>query len=90
MYPVKFCYLVSGKILPDIYRIIQVHCVFNSFFEIGETCVKTLEQELESCLTGLMSGTFICRLPDLFQFYLNQWKHIQYTVYILIELQMYL
>ena len=19
---------------------------------------------------------FICRLPDLFQFYLNQWKHI--------------
>ena len=47
-----------------------------SAFEIGETGVKTLEQELKSCLTGLTSHAFICRLPDLFKFYLNQWKHI--------------
>ena len=47
-----------------------------SVFEIGETGVKTLERELKSCLTGLTSRAFICRLPDLFQFYLNQWKHI--------------
>ena len=38
------------------------------YFEIGETGVKTLEQELKSCLT---SRIFICRLPDLFQVYLN-------------------
>ena len=63
-YPVKFRYpVVSGKILPDNI----------SVFEIGETGVKTLERELKSCST---SCTFICRLPDLFQFYLNQWKHI--------------
>ena len=47
-----------------------------SVFEIGETGVKTLEREFKSCLTGLTSRTFICGLPDLFQFYLNQWKHI--------------
>ena len=35
----------SGKILPDNI----------SVFEIGETGVKTLEQELKSYLTGLMS-----------------------------------
>ena len=47
-----------------------------SVFEIDEIGVKTLERELKSCLTGLTSRAFICRLPDLFQFYLNQWKHI--------------
>ena len=57
---------LSGKILPDNI----------SVFEIGETGVKTLEREFKSCLTGLTSRTFICGLPDLFQFYLNQWKHI--------------
>ena len=57
---------VSGKILPDNI----------SVFEIGETGVKTLERELKSYLTALTSQAFICRLPNLFQFYLNQWKHI--------------
>ena len=57
---------VSGRILPDnLPDNILV-------FEIGETGVKTLERELKSCLTGLTSRAFICRLPDLFQFYLNQ------------------
>ena len=53
-----------------------VYLGYISVFEIGETGVKTLERELKSYLTGLTSHTFICRLPDLFQFYLNQWKHI--------------
>ena len=44
-------------------------------FEIGETGVKTLERELKSYLNALTSRTFICRLPSLFQLYLNQWKH---------------
>ena len=62
-YPVKFHYpVVSGKILPDNI----------SVFEIDEIGVKTLEQELKSYLTGLMSRAFICRPPDVFQFYLNQ------------------
>ena len=65
-YPVKFRYPVSDKILPDNI----------SVFEIGETAVKTLERELKSYLTGLTSRAFICRLPNLSQFYLNQWKHI--------------
>ena len=62
----------------EFYQIIFV------FFWIGETCVKkiilTLERELTctSCLTGLTSSAFISRLPDLFQFYLNQWKHFFY------------
>ena len=61
--PVKFRYpVVSGKTLPDNISVL----------EIGETGVKTLERELKSCLTGLTSRAFICRLPDLFQFYLNQ------------------
>ena len=47
-----------------------------SVFGIGETGVKTLERELKSCLIGLTSRAFIWRLPDLFQFYLNQWKHM--------------
>ena len=62
MYQIRIS--VSGKILPDI-----------SVFEIGETGVKTLERELKSYLTGLTSRA-ICGLPNLFQFYLNQWKHI--------------
>ena len=61
---VKFHYLVSGKIVSDNI----------SVFEIG---VKTLEWELKWCLTGLTSHTFFCRLQKLFQFYLNQWKHIR-------------
>ena len=46
-----------------------------SVLEIGETGVKTLERELKSCLTGLKSRAFICRLPDLFQFCLNRWNN---------------
>ena len=57
---------VSGESLPDNI----------SVFEIGEIGVKTLERELKLYLTGLTSRAFICRLPNLFQFYLNQWKHI--------------
>ena len=49
--------LVSSKILPDNI----------SVFEIGETGVKTLEREIRSCLNGLTSRAFICRLPDLFE-----------------------
>ena len=62
---------ISGKFLLD--KI--------SVFEIGETGVKTLEQELKPCLTGLPSRAFICRLPDMFQFYLNQWKYIPVHVF---------
>ena len=40
-----------------------------SVFEIDKTGVKTLVREFKSCLTGLTSCTFICGLPDLFQFY---------------------
>ena len=57
-----------------------------SVFEIGETDVKTLEWELKSCLTGLTSCPFIRRLPDLFQFHLNQWKHI----HVLFKFQLYI
>ena len=58
--------LLSSKILLDNI----------SVFEIDEIGVKTLQRELKSCLTCLTSCLFICRLLDLFQFYLNQWKHI--------------
>ena len=66
-HPVKFRYQIVSSIwynftgyLPDI-----------SVSEIGEIgACKTLERELKSCLTGLTSRAFICRLPDLFQFYL--------------------
>ena len=44
--------------------------VFPRNFEFSQTSTSV------SILTGLKSHAFICRLPDLFQFYLNQWKHI--------------
>ena len=73
-YPVVFSIRLNfTRYLPD-----------TSVFEIGETGVKTLERELKSCLTGLTSRAFICRLQDLFQFYLNQWKHI----YVLFKFQL--
>ena len=53
---------ISGKIFPDI--IVPDNILV---FWIGETGAKkiilTLERELKSCLTGLTSCTFICRLP---------------------------
>ena len=73
-YPVRFRYPVaSGKILPDIYQIIIFLIIFFNFWDNGE---KTLEREFKSYLTGLTSRAFICRLPNLFQFYLDQWKHV--------------
>ena len=61
--PVKFLYqVVSSKILLDSILI----------SEIGEIGVKTLERELKSCLTGSTSHAFMCRLTDMFKFYLNQ------------------
>ena len=56
-YPEKVRYLVvsvSCKIFPDNISVFEIHC---------ETGVKTLEQELKSCVTGLMSHAFICSLP---------------------------
>ena len=68
-YPVKFHYPVVSGIRKNFTGYLADNI---SVFEIDEIGVKTLEQELKSYLTGLMSCAFICRPPDLFQFYLNQ------------------
>ena len=50
---------------------------------LNTPCVKTLEREFKRCLTALTSRALICRLPDLFQFYLNQCitKHVLHVLF---------